>query len=127
MRQAIFRLITTDAILANLIPAENWFLRGSVPDKPPLRFGLLGYDGVQPRGVGRKVQQVAISAYEERGSYNFVDGVLDRVELIMEEVADFRWANERIAVATFNGRDADLYDDQWTRNFCRSNFAVVGR
>lgn len=127
MRKAIYRVITTDAILANLIPAENWFLRGSVPDKPPERFGVLGYDGIQPRGKGRRVQQVAVSAYEARGSYNFVDGVLDRVELIMDEVADFVWEGERVAAATFAGRDADLYDDQWLRNFCRSNFTVVGR
>lgn len=126
MRKAVFQLITSDLVLSNLLPTEKWFLRSSVPDTPPKPFGVLGYDGSVPPGPGRRPTRLTVGAYQERGSYDVINAVLDRVELIMGEVVGFKFEGDVLAQAHFEGRGPDLYDDGWRANYSTSSFTLIG-
>ena len=126
MRKALFRLITTDAIVASLIPPEQWYERSAVPDTPPKPFAVLAFTGRARVGKGLRSQSIQVWVYQERGSYDLIEKVLNRVEVILEEVADFKYLGERIAAATPRGINADLYDDAWRANTGSLDAVVVG-
>lgn len=127
MRKAVHHLLTTDATLVSLLPAEKWFARGAVKDSPSTPFAVLAWQGVTPNGRGRVgLPRLTIWVYEHRGSFTLIDQVLARCKEVLEEVAQYEYDGERIVQADWEGSSVDLFDDVYKANTRNSGFRVVG-
>jgi hypothetical protein len=126
MRKALFRLLTTDAVLVAAIPVTSWYERGSVPDSPALPFAVLAFDGRQRVGTGLRSQRASLWVYQERGDYSLIELVLDRAFYVLENVINFDYASERIAQVIPGNISSDLYDDLWRANTQNLEMIVSG-
>lgn len=127
MRKAVFNLLTTDATLLGWLPADRWYERGSVPDKPVAPFAVLAWQGVAAVGRGRTgLPRLTLWVYEPRGSYATIDNALRRATIVLEGASDYTFAGERISQADFEGSSVDLYDDIYRANARNAGYRVVG-
>lgn len=127
MRKAVYNLLTTDATLVSLLPAEKWFARGSVKDSQSTPFAVLAWQGVTPNGRQRVgLPRLTIWVYEHRGSYDLIDKVLARCKELLENTYDYEHEGELIVQADWEGSSVDLFDDVYRANTRNSGFRVVG-
>jgi hypothetical protein len=127
MRKAVYHLLTTDATLSGLLPAEKWYERGAVKDSPTTPFAVLAWQGTSPNGRGRTgVPRLTLWVYEHRGSYVLIDQVLARAREVLEGAAQYSYEGQRIAQVDFDGSSVDLYDDIYKCNTRNSGFVVIG-
>lgn len=127
MRKAVYNLLTTDATLATLLPAEKWFERGAVKDSPTTPFAVLAWAGVTANGRGRVgTPRLTVWVYEHRGSYALIDQVLARCTEVLEAVAQYEHDGERIVQADFEGSSVDLFDDVYRCNARNAGYRVIG-
>jgi hypothetical protein len=126
VRKAVYHLLTTDAPLLALLPAEHWYERGSVPDSPPKLFAVLAWQGVTRVGRANSLPRLTIWVHDRRGSYDKVDKVLARCTELLEAVQQYEHDGQRIAQADFEGSSVDLYDDVYRSNTRNAGYRVVG-
>lgn len=127
MRKAMHHLLTTDPTLLDLLPADKWFARGAVVDKPTTPFAVEAWQGVTAVGRGRVgLPRLTIWVYQSRGSYDLIDKVLARCKELLEETYDFEHDGQRIIQADFEGSSVDLFDDVYRANARNSGFRVLG-
>jgi hypothetical protein len=126
MREAIHHVLTTDATLLGLLPAERWFARGAVEDSPKNPFAVLAWQGTVRTGRANHTGRLQLWVYQPRGSYDLIDSVLSRATEVLEELADFRRGGQHIAQVDFESDSVDLYDDMYRCNTRNAGYRVVG-
>lgn len=127
MRKAVYHLLTTDAPLVALLPADKWLERGAVKDSQRSPFAVLAWQGEVARGKGLLgVPRLTIWVYQHRGSYDMIDAVLKRCRVVLEGVAQYTFEDQRIAQADFEGSSVDLYDELYQANARSAGYRVIG-
>lgn len=126
MRKAVFNLLTTDATLIGLLPAAQWYERGSVPDAPPKPFAVLAWQGSVRVGNVSNVPRLTLWVYDERGSYENIDNVLRRATIVLEGAQQYTFSGQRIAQVDFESSSTDLYDDIYRANARNAGYRVIG-
>jgi hypothetical protein len=126
MRKAMHRLLTEDPTLASLLPADKWFQRGSVPDKPVTPFAVEAWQGEEVRGKSLVVPRFTLWVYQSRGSYHIIDEVLRRATELLTSTVQYEYDGERLGQMDFEGSSVDLFDDVYRANTRNAGYRVIG-
>lgn len=126
MRKAVYSLLTTDSDLLEDIPAQRWYERGSVVDKPKLPFAVLAWGGAGARGVGRKVHRLEIWVYDIPGYTTRINRVLERAKFLLDNATHVVEGNDRLVQADFQGSSPDLPDETYRATTRNIGYNCVG-
>jgi hypothetical protein len=126
IRATLYELLTTDATLTAVVPAERWYERSATTDTPPTPYAVLADLGTDARAAGKFARLYGVYVHDDRGSYTRIDNALSLVRSRLESAAQYLGSDGRLVSATLQSTSDDSFDDATATNTKNSVFRVVG-
>lgn len=134
MRATIHQLLTGDAGLTALIPAERWIQQGAVLDVPRKPFVVLRWIApVAGAARGGFLYQLQVQVHDHRGTYTDIDKILGGphrtggVWPLLDGVANLEGPDGRVTECDYLGTSGDDVDVDFKTNTKYSSWQIIGR
>lgn len=133
MRKTVHQLLTAQAGLVAVVPADRWYQAGAVLDTPVKPFVVLRWLApVQASVTTRYMRQLRVEFHDKRGSYVQSDAFLgcpdknNGVYAVLSPLVHFTGVDGRIAEATYLGHSGDQEDETYNTNMQFSSWRMIG-
>lgn len=122
-RKWLYGILTSDADVTEIIPAERWYPSANFKEVPPTLFGVYKLGPESHEIADATLIPAEVWVYDSPGSYTRIDDALKRIrDAVISAPAD-----DGMFPAEWAGDSEDLSDDEMGTIFRTASFQLRGR